>query len=324
MAQVIRIRSNGGPEVLTPEDHEIGSPGDFELSVRQTRCGVNFIDTYVRSGLYPTALPFVPGQEGVGEVTAVGSRVKDFAVGDRISYFTMGGGGYASERIVAADLAFKVPDGVSDDMAAALTMKGLTAQMLLRQVYAVKVGTVMLVHAAAGGVGTILCQWASHLGARVIGTVGSDEKVEVALSNGCSDVIVYSRENFAQRVKELTQGEMCDVVYDGVGKTTAIGSLDSLRARGMFVSYGNASGPAEPFSMLELAKRGSLFATRPMLPDYASSSTLRRAMAAEFFEALMRGAVKGTKVHSYALKDAAAAHREMESRATAGCFVLVP
>jgi NADPH2:quinone reductase len=285
---------------------------------------VNFIDTYFRSGLYPVALPFVLGQEGAGEVRAVGSEVSEFKVGDRVTYFSMEGGGYASERLISADLAFRLPNWVSDDLAAALTMKGLTAQMLLRQTFKVGPGSVMLVHAAAGGVGTILCQWGAHLGATVIGTVGSDEKVEIARENGCHEVIVYSRENFADRVRELTKGALCDVVYDGVGKSTATGSLDSLKPLGMFVSYGNASGPVENFSMLELAKRGSLFATRPMMPHYASTRAKRTAMADEFFATLKDGSVKSPPVQQFALRDAAAAHRELESRRSAGCLVLVP
>jgi NADPH2:quinone reductase len=324
MAHVISFHVHGGPEVLLFEERDVPMPKPTELRIRQTRCGVNFIDTYVRSGLYPTPLPYVPGQEGVGEIIAVGDDVADFKVGDRVTYSTMGGGGYASERVIASDLAFKIPDFVSDEVAAALTMKGLTAQMLLRQTFKVGSETTLLVHAAAGGVGTILCQWASHLGATVIGTVGSDEKIEVARANGCRDVIVYTREDFVERVKALTKGDLCDVVYDGVGKTTAIGSLDCLKPLGMFVSYGNASGPVEPFSMLELAKRGSLFATRPMMPHYASTPTKQRAMAEEFFSTLREGAVKPTAIHQFALKDAADAHRELEGRRSSGCFVLVP
>lgn len=324
MAHVVSIHAHGGPEVLRFEEQDVGDPGPLELRIRQTRCGVNFIDTYFRSGLYPVKLPFVLGQEATGEVLAVGTQVADFKVGDRVTYSTMGGGGYASERLIAAEAAFKLPEWVSDEVAAALTMKGLTAHMLLRQTFIVGPGTVMLVHAAAGGVGTLLCQWGVHLGATVIGTVGSDEKAEAARANGCRDVIVYSRENFAERVKEITNGDLCDVVYDGVGKTTAMGSLDSIKPLGMFVSYGNASGPAEPFSMLELAKRGSLFATRPMMPHYASTTAKRDAMAAEFFATLRDGSVKGPPISQFALRDAAEAHRELEGRRTAGCLVLVP
>ncbi|SEK13146.1 MULTISPECIES: quinone oxidoreductase [unclassified Variovorax] len=324
MAHVVSIHAHGGPEVLKFEQRNVGDPGPKELRIRQTRCGVNFIDTYFRSGLYPVTLPFILGQEAAGEVLSVGTEVTGFQVGDRVSYSTMGGGGYASERVIASDAAFKVPEWVSDEVAAALTMKGLTAHMLLRQTFKVVPDTVMLVHAAAGGVGTLLSQWGSYLGATVIGTVGSDDKVEVALANGCRHVIVYSRESFADRVKDITKGELCDVVYDGVGKTTAMGSLDCLRPRGMFVSYGNASGPVEPFSMLELAKRGSLFATRPMMPHYASTEAKRDAMAAEFFGALKDGGVKAPPIKRFALSDAADAHRELESRRTAGCLVLVP
>ncbi|SFU17019.1 quinone oxidoreductase [Mesorhizobium sp. YR577] len=323
MAKVVAIHRVGGPEVLSYEDVEVGAPGPDELRIKQSQCGVNFIDTYFRSGLYPKPLPFIIGQEAVGEIVELGSNVSGFAVGDRVTYWTMEGGGYASERLISSDMAIRVPDWVSDQVAAALTMKGLTAQMLLRQTYKVGPGTVMLVHAAAGGVGTILSQWGAYLGATVIGTVGSEEKMQVARDNGCAEVIDYSRENFAQRVREINGGELCDVVYDGVGKTTAIGSLDSLKPRGMFVSYGNASGPVENFSMLELAKRGSLFATRPMMPDYASTPAKRDAMVEEFFALLKEGAILPPPIKEFALKDAAQAHRELEGRA-AGCLVLVP
>ncbi|OYX15520.1 MAG: quinone oxidoreductase [Rhizobiales bacterium 32-66-8] len=323
MAQVITVRSHGGPEVLTFEEAEVGPPGPDELRLRQSRCGVNFIDTYWRSGLYPMPLPFVLGQEGVGEVTAVGSAVTSFKVGDRVTYST-NGGGYASERLIRSEAVFKVPDWVSDDVAAALSMKGLTAHMLIRQTYKVGPGVVMLVHAAAGGVGTILCQWGAHLGATVIGTVSSEGKAAFARENGCHDVIIYSRENFPERVKEITKGRMCDVVYDGVGKTTAMGSLDSLRPLGMFVSYGNASGPVDSFNMLDLAKRGSLFATRPIMFHYASTPAKRDAMAEEFFGTLRDGVVKAPPIKAFALRDAADAHRELESRGVAGCLVLVP
>ncbi|RJT41443.1 quinone oxidoreductase [Mesorhizobium waimense] len=324
MAQVVSIHRHGGPEVLKYEEQDVGAPKANEVRIRQSHCGVNFIDTYFRSGLYPVQLPFVLGQEGTGKITAIGSGVTDFVVGDRVAYSTMAGGGYSSERLVDAELAFKIPDGVSEEMAAALTMKGLTAQMLLRQTFNVRPGTIMLVHAAAGGVGTILSQWGAHLGATVIGTVGSDEKASTARENGCHEVIVYSRENFAERVKELTKGELCDVVFDGVGKVTAMGSLDCLRPRGMFVSYGNASGPVDSFSMLELAKRGSLFATRPMMPHYASTRAKRIAMADEFFATLQNGSVKAPPIQQFALQDASDAHQHLESRRSTGCLVLVP
>ncbi|CVI63313.1 quinone oxidoreductase (plasmid) [Agrobacterium leguminum] len=323
MAKVVTIHRVGGPEALSYEDVEVGAPGPDELRIRQSQCGVNFIDTYFRSGLYPRPLPFIIGQEAVGEIVELGSNVSGFAVGDRITYSTMEGGGYASERLISRDMAIRVPEWVSDQAAAALTMKGLTAQMLLRQTYKAGPGTVMLVHAAAGGVGTILSQWGAYIGATVIGTVGSEEKMQVARDNGCAEVIDYSRENFADRVREITRGELCDVVYDGVGKTTATGSLDSLKPLGMFVSYGNASGPVESFSMLELAKRGSLFATRPMMPHYASTPAKRDAMIKEFYALLKDGAIRNPPIKEFALQDAAQAHRELEGRA-AGCFVLVP
>jgi NADPH2:quinone reductase len=323
MAYVIQITATGGAEVLTYKETDIGPPGENELRIKQTCCGVNFIDTYFRSGLYPVELPFTPGQEAVGVVTSIGPGIADFKVGDRVAY-TGKGGGYASERNVPGAAAFKVPDWVSDEAAAALTMKGLTAQMLIRQTFRVEPGMTVLVHAAAGGMGTILAQWASHLGARVIGTVGSDEKIRMARKNGCKDVIVYSREDFAERVLDITAGKLCDVVYDGVGKTTAIGSLDSLKPMGMFVSYGNASGPVEPFAMLELAKRGSLFATRPMMPHYASTRERLVSMIGEFYEALRDGVVKAPNVESFTLENAADAHRSLEGRHTTGSVVLVP
>ncbi|SEH88334.1 NADPH2:quinone reductase [Tardiphaga sp. OK245] len=322
MPKVVTIRTHGGPDVLGLEEAAVGLPGEGELRIKQSFCGVNFIDTYFRSGLYPVALPFVPGQEGVGVITEIGARVNGFKIGDRVTYATMSGGGYASERIIPADAAIRVPDFVNDHVGAAVTMKGLTAQMLIRQVYKAGPGTTMLVHAAAGGVGSILAQWGTHLGATVIGTVGSPDKAEFAREYGCHHVIDYAKENFAERVKQITGGRMCDVVYDGVGKVTAIGSLDSLKPLGTFISYGNASGPVENFGLLELAKRGSLFATRPMMPHYASTSERRSIMADEFFAALQEGAIKPPPIKEYALADAALAHRELESRKSMGCLVL--
>jgi NADPH2:quinone reductase len=322
MTKMIRIHRTGGPEVLSLEEVALTEPGPEQIQIAQTHCGVNYIDTYFRSGLYPVELPFVLGQEGAGEVIGVGSGVDTFRPGDRVAYSVKAGGGYAQTQNVPATAAVRLPEQVSNEVAAATFMKGLTAQMLCRQVYRLERGMVVLVHAAAGGVGSILAQWASSLGAIVIGTVGSEKKAAIAKANGCAHVILYQNEDFSAKVREVTNGDLCDVVYDGIGKSTVFGSLDCLRARGMFVSYGNASGAVDKLGMLELAKRGSLFATRPMMPDYASSTDARDAMATEFFDALQAGAVDIAKPTSFALSEASEAHRALESRETTGSIVL--
>lgn len=325
MVSAVRVHQLGGPEVLTFEDIEIGAPGEGQIRIRQHACGVNFIDTYFRSGLYPSpvGLPFVAGNEGAGEVIAVGPGVSEFRIGDRVAY-VVGLGGYAAERLLPAERAVKLPDNISDQQAAAMMLKGMTAQYLLRRTFQVGPGTTILVHAAAGGVGQILCQWANHLGAVVIGTVGSKEKGEIAKQNGCHHLIYYRDEDFAARVKEITGGQLCDVVYDGIGKSTFPGSLDCLRRLGMFVSFGNASGPLEPFNIGLLQAKGSLFATRPTLNDYIASRSDLVATANDLFDVVGSGVVKIPASRSYPLREARKAHEDLEGRATTGSIILLP
>lgn len=325
MVSAVRVHQLGGPEVLTFEDIEIGAPGEGQIRIRQHACGVNFIDTYFRSGLYPSpvGLPFVAGNEGAGEVIAVGPGVSEFRIGDRVAY-VVGLGGYAAERLLPADRAVKLPDNISYEQAGAMMLKGMTAQYLLRRTFQVGPGTTMLVHAAAGGVGQILCQWANHLGAVVIGTVGSKEKGEIAKQNGCHHLIYYRDEDFAARVKEITGGQLCDVVYDGIGKSTFPASLDCLRRLGLFVSFGNASGPLEPFNIGLLQAKGSLFATRPTLNDYIASRSDLVATANDLFDVVGSGVVKIPASRSYPLREARKAHEDLEGRATTGSIILVP
>src|SRR5436190_4050470 len=266
MVAAVRVHKYGGPEVLTYEDVEVGQPGQGQIRVRQHACGVNYIDTYFRSGLYPSpaGLPFVAGNEGAGEVTAVGPGVTDIKVGDRVAY-VVALGAYAAERNLAADRAVKFPDSINYEQAAGMMLKGMTVQYLLNRTFKVGKGMNVLVHAAAGGVGLILCQWANHLGANVIGTVGSKDKAALAKANGCHHTILYRDEDFVARVKEITGGKLCDVVYDGVGKATFPASLDCLKPLGMFVSFGSASGQIDAFNINILQTKGSLFATRPTL-----------------------------------------------------------
>ncbi len=263
MTKAVRVHQVGGPEVLTYEDIEVPPPGQGEVRIKQHAVGLNFIDTYYRTGLYKApALPFIAGNEAAGEVVTVGPGVTNFHPGDRVAYY-FNLGGYASERNIPSDKLVKLPDMITDEQAAVLMLKGLTVYYLLHKTFRVETGHRILIHAAAGEIGLLACQWAKALGANVIGTVGSKEKAEVALANGCDHVILYNEEDFVARVKQISRGELCDVVYDGVGKTTFPGSLSCLKPRGMFVSFGNASGPVPPFSLLELNNHGSLFATRP-------------------------------------------------------------
>ena len=293
MVVAVRVHKAGGPEVLTVEDIEIPAPGEGQIKIKQHACGVNFIDTYFRSGSYPSpvGLPFVSGNEGAGEVTAVGPGVSDFKVGDRVAY-VVGLGGYAQERLLPAERTVKLPDNISYEQAAGMMLKGMTAQYLLNRTFKVGKGTTVLMHAAAGGVGQILCQWANHLGATVIGTVGSPEKGELAKKNGCHHVINYSKEDFVARVKEVTGGKLCDVVYDGIGKTTFPASLDCLRPLGYFVSFGSASGQVEAFNINILQTKGSLFATRPTLNHYVAKREDLLATANDLFKVVGSGAVK--------------------------------
>lgn len=322
--KAIRVHRHGGPEVLALEDIDIGQPGPGEVRVRNRAIGLNFVDTYFRTGEYaPPALPFTPGNEGAGEVVAVGEGVADFAVGDRVAYVgTLGA--YAEERIVPVHFLVHLPEAIDFETGAAMMLKGLTAQYLLRRTFRVEPGHTILVHAAAGGVGLILTQWARHLGATVIGTVGSPAKAELARANGCDHVIDYNREDFAARVKEITHGEGCHVVYDGVGKATFPASLDCLRRFGTFVSYGSASGPIPLFDIMMLMKKGSLFATWQLLFDHLAKREDVLAMSEELFDVVASGAVK-IPVHArLPLTDAAEAHRRLEARQTTGATVLLP
>jgi NADPH2:quinone reductase len=324
MPHAIRIHAHGGPDVLQWEAVAASVPGRGEVLIRQTAIGLNFIDVYERTGLYPATLPIVPGREGAGLVEAVGPRVSGVKVGDRVAYVSSQPGAYAQERVMPADRVVPIPDGVSDRLAAAAILKGLTAQFLLRRTHKVRKGDCVVVHAAAGGVGLILAQWARHLGARVIGVVGSDAKAAIALQHGCHDALVSGRDDLPSQVRELTGGRGADVVYDSVGKDTFFASLDSLRPLGLMVSYGNASGPVAPFSPLELSRRGSLFLTRPTLFHYiARRAELLRA-ARELFDVIGRGVVRIEIGQSYALQDAAQAHRDLEARRTVGSTVLIP
>jgi len=324
MANAIRIHQTGGPEVLQLETVVVGDPGPGEARVRHTAVGLNYIDTYQRSGLYKVALPSGMGSEAAGVVEAVGAGVTDLKAGDRVAYSGGPLGAYSDVRVMPVDRLVKVPEGVSDRSAATLMLKGLTVQYLLRQTYPVKAGETILLHAAAGGIGLIACQWARALGATVIGTVGSDAKAELAKANGCTHTIVYTRENFVERVKEITGGKGVPVVYDAVGKDTFPGSLDCLSPRGLFVSFGNASGPVPPFELLLLSQKGSLYVTRPTLFTYTSTRAALVKMAEEMFALVQSGKLKNDPRQTYALKDAAQAHRDLESRKTSGSTVLLP
>ena len=321
MTKAICVHETGGPDVLRWEDVEVPAPGAGEALVRQTAAGLNFIDTYQRSGLYPIALPAIMGNEGAGVVEAVGDGVTEVKLGDRVAYHSAPGA-YAEQRIVPSWLLAKLPDDISDQQGASMMLKGGTAQYLLRQTYSVQAGDTIVVHAAAGGVGLITCQWAKHLGATVLGTVGSDEKAALAKAHGCDHAIVYSREDFTSRVKEITDGKGVPVVYDSVGKDTFMGSLDCLQPRGLMVSFGNASGPPDPLNVLALSQKGSLFLTRPTLGHYTPNHAAVLKVASDLFDVVSSGAVKIEINQTYALRDAAQAHRDLESRKTTGSTVL--
>jgi len=324
MVAAIRVHKLGGPEVLTYEDAEVGPPGPGQIRIKQHACGINYIDTYYRTGLYPApSLPFIPGNEAGGDVVAVGEGVKDLKVGDRVAYVVTLGG-YTAERLLPANRVVKLPDAISYEQAAGMMLKGMTARYLLRRTFKVEKGTTLLLHAAAGGVGLIASQWAKHLGATVIGTVGSKEKAALAKAHGCQHTILYREEDFVARVKEITSGKLCDVVYDGIGKTTFPASLDCLRPLGMFVSFGNASGPIEAFNPSILQQKGSLFMTRPTLVHYIASREDMLTSANDLFGVVTSGAVKIPVNQKYALKDAVKAHRDLESRATTGSSILLP
>lgn len=324
MVHAIRIHQYGGPEVLKWEEINVGDPAAGELKVRHLAVGVNYIDTYHRTGLYPVAeLPAVIGMEGCAEVIAVGEGVGEFQPGDRIAYANPIGA-YSQERLIPAERVVKVPDAIAPETAAAMMLQGMTVRYLLKATYKVGPETTMLFHAAAGGVGLIACQWASHLGATIIGTVGSEQKAELAKAHGCTHTINYRQEDFVTRVRELTGGAGVDVVYDLIGQDTFPGSLDCLRPLGLWVSYGNASGPISNFDIGILSKKGSLFATRPSLFTYTAKREDLVASANDLFDLVHRGIVKIAVNQRYPLKDAAEAHRDLEGRKTTGSTVLLP
>ena len=323
MPYAVRIHENGGPEVLRYEDIEVPEPGPEDVRVRHTAIGLNFIDVYERTGLYPTTFPAVLGREAAGVVEAVGAKVKSLSVGDRIAYTGTGNGSYSEARILAAPRAVKIPDGIDDQQAAAIMLKGLTTQALVRRIYRLRKNDYALIHAAAGGVGLLTVQWAKHLGAKVIAIVGSEEKAALVRQHGADHVLLASDDWLAE-VKKITGKKGVHVVYDSVGKDTFFPSLDSLRPRGMMVTFGNASGPAPAFAPLELSKRGSLFLTRPTLFHYIATRPELEKAAAELFDLVKRGVLKVHVGQTYPLREAAQAHRDLESRKTMGSTVLVP
>ena len=324
MPKAIRFHKTGGPEVLVWEDVEVGDPGLGQVRIRQHAVGLNFVDVYQRSGLYPMQLPSGTGSEGAGVVEAVGAGVTELKAGDRVAYASAPLGAYSEVRLDPADRAVKIPDGISFETAAAMMLKGMTAQYLIKRTFKVQPGMTVLWHAAAGGVGLIASQWLKTLGVTVIGTVGSDQKAALAKAHGCEHTIVYTRENFVERVKEITGGKGVPVVYDSVGKLTFLGSLDCLQPLGCMVSFGNASGPVDPISPAILAPKGSLFLTRPTLVHYTAKREDLVACANDLFDVVKSGKVKIEIAQRYALKDAAQAHRDLEGRKTTGSTVLTP
>lgn len=323
MAKAIRFHKTGGPEVLQLDDVEVGEPGEGQVRVRHTAIGLNFIDTYHRSGLYPLPLPSGVGSEGAGVVEALGKGVSQLKVGERVAYAAGPPGAYSQVRLYPANRLVKIPAGISDQQAAAMMLKGLTVQYLIRRVYRVEKGETVLFHAAAGGVGLIACQWLKALGATVIGTVGSDEKAQIAKAHGCDHTIVYTRENFAERVKQITGGAKVPVVFDSVGKDTFTGSLDCLKPRGLLAVFGNGSGPVTGVDINVLA-RGSFYVTRPTLMTYTAERSDLEASAKELFDIVKSGKVKIEINQTYPLQDAAHAHRDLEARKTTGSTLLLP
>ncbi|MDH4093646.1 MAG: quinone oxidoreductase [Betaproteobacteria bacterium] len=323
MTKAVRYHKTGGPEVLQLDEIDVGDPGQGQVRVRHTAIGVNFIDTYQRSGLYPMQLPQTAGNEGAGVVEAVGPGVTTLRKGDRIAY-TGVVGSYCAERLLPADRLVKVPEGISDEQAACMMLKGMTVQYLIHRTYPVKAGETVLWHAAAGGVGQIACQWLKALGVTVIGTVGSADKAKLALAHGAAHVIDYTKENFVERVKEITGGKKVPVVYDSVGKSTWEGSLDCLQPLGLWVIFGNASGPVPPLNTQVLAQKGSLFMTRPTLQTYIASRPDLEARSASLFDAVKSGKVKIEVSARYKLAEAAQCHRDLEGRKTTGSVILTP
>ena len=323
MTHAIVINEQGGPEVLKWQGVDTPEPGPGQIRIRQTAVGLNYIDCYHRSGLYPLDLPATIGMEAAGSVDALGDGVTTLSVGDRVAYASGPPGAYTQSRVIGADRVVALPESISDDTAAAMMLQGMTVQYLVRRTYRVQSGDTVLLHAAAGGVGLIASQWLKQLGATVIGTVGSDEKAELAAAHGCDHTIVYTRENFTDRVRDITNGEGVPVVYDSIGKDTFEGSLDCLAPIGMFVSFGNASGPLEPFNPGILAAKGSLFFTRPSLVNYTAKAEDLQHSAKELFAAVAQG-LKIEINQQFPLKDAAAAHKALEARETTGSTVLQP
>jgi NADPH2:quinone reductase len=320
---MIRVHQVGGPEVMRYEEVEVGAPGPGQVRLRQTAVGLNFIDVYFRTGLYPPpALPFTPGLEGAGVVEAVGPGVTDLAVGQRVAYAAPPIGAYAERRLHQADRLVALPDGISDEQAAAMMLKGMTACYLLRRTFRVERGQTILFHAAAGGVGLIACQWAKHLGATVIGTVGSEAKAELARRHGCDHPIRYDREDLVARVREITGGKGVPVVYDSVGQSTFERSLDCLAPRGMLVSFGQSSGKIPPVDLGILSQKGSLYVTRPTLMTYTAARSDLVAIAKDLFDVVQSGAVRIEVNQRFALRDAAEAHRALEGRETTGSTIL--
>ncbi|NGO50235.1 quinone oxidoreductase family protein [Allomesorhizobium camelthorni] len=325
MSKAIKIQANGGPEVMAYEENDPGRPGPGQVLVRHTAIGLNFLDVYYRSGVYPApaGFPLILGNEAAGVVVETGEGVEGLKNGDRVAYAGPLGA-YSDERVITASVLVRVPDGVSDEQAAAMMLKGMTAEYLLRRTFPVKPGDTILYHAAAGGVGLILGQWAKHLGATVIGTASSAEKIALAKAHGFDHVINYRETDFVGAVKEITGGKLCDVVYDSVGKDTFPGSLDCLRPRGLFVSFGQSSGPIPPFNLALLSQKGSLFATRPTIFSYNAKREDLEASAKALFEVVASGAVRVEINQRYALKDAAKAHADLEARKTTGTSILLP
>ena len=324
MANAIRVHQYGGPEAMKYESVDVGAPGSGQVKLKQHAIGVNFMDVYQRTGLYPQAsFPFTPGNEGAGEVTAVGAGVTDLKVGDRVAY-AGAIGAYADERLAPADKLVKLPDSIPYETGAAMMLQGMTVQYLLRRTYKVGPETTLLMHAAAGGIGLIACQWAKHLGATIIGTASSEEKCALANAAGATHMINYKTENFVERVNQITGGKKCDVVYDSIGKDTFPASLDCLKPLGLFVTFGNASGPIDAFNAGILAAKGSLYMTRPTLNTYTATRADLVATAKDLFDVVASGAVKINVNQTYALKDAAQAHKDLEGRKTTGSIILMP
>jgi NADPH:quinone reductase len=321
MSHAINIHKTGGPEVLQWAEIEVGTPGPGQVRLKQTAVGLNYIDVYHRTGLYPLPLPFVPGMEAAGTVDAVGSGVTHLKPGDRVAYASVLGA-YAEARLIAADRLVKLPDFIDERTAAAMMLQGMTARYLIRDIYRVGPGDTILIHAAAGGVGLIVCQWAAALGATVIGTVSNDEKAALARANGCHHPIVYTREDFQARVLEITGGKKLPVVYDSVGKDTFMKSLDCLRPRGLMVLFGASSGPVAPLDLSLLSQKGSLLVTRPTLATFVATRPLLEENSSDLFDAVGSGKVKIHVNQTYPLRDAAQAHRDLEARKTTGSTVL--